>query len=125
MKKYFASLIIAILLSLTISAMAADQVNVVGYTPTAYSRLTVTTLAASQLSSSYVDTAGAVFITVETNNIRYRIDGGTPSFNFGHLVNVSAFQNIWLNDPASIKAFRVIAIGGNAILHITYYKRNL
>ena len=103
---------------------SAEQVNVIGYTPVAYSRLVVTTSSVSQLSTDQIATAGAVFITVEDNNIRYRIDGGTPSFNYGHLVVASAYQNIWLNDPASIKRFSAIAIGGNAILQITYYKRN-
>jgi len=86
--------------------------------------MVVTTTTVSYLSSSQIATAGAVFITVEGNNIRYRIDGGTPSFNYGHLVVASAYQNIWLNDPASIKSFSAIAIGGNATLQITYYRRN-
>lgn len=123
MKKVLISLIISVLL-IPLPALSADQVNVIGYTPVAHSRITVTTTAVSQLSTAQVDTAGAVFITIENNNIRYRIDGGTPSFNYGHLVVAASYQNIWLNDPASIKAFRAIAIGGNAILQITYYKRN-
>ena len=121
-KLLFLLVVSIVLIPLLVSS--AEQVNVIGYTPVAYSRLVVTTSSVSQLSTDQIATAGAVFITVEDNNIRYRIDGGTPSFNYGHLVVVSAFQNIWLNDPASIKAFSAIAIGGNAVLQITYYKRN-
>ncbi len=124
MKKCLSLLIICLLLSLTTLAISADQVNVLGYTPTEYAKMTVTTAAVSQLSTSLVSTAGAVFITVEDNNVRYKIAGGNPSSSLGHLVVAASYQNIWLNDPASIKAFRVIAIGGNAILHVTYYKRN-
>jgi hypothetical protein len=122
--KRFLVMIVGLLLILSVPAMSAEQVNVLGYTPSAYSRLPVTTAGVVRLSSIERETAGAVFITVETNNVRYRIDGGNPTLNFGHLVVAAAYQSIWLNDPASIKEFRVIAIGGNAILHITYYKRN-
>jgi len=121
-KLLFLLVVSIVLIPLLVSS--AEQVNVIGYTPVACSRLVVTTSSVSQLSTDQIATAGAVFITVEGNNIRYRIDGGTPSFNYGHLVVASAYQNIWLNDPASIKSFRAIAIGGNAILQITYYKRN-
>lgn len=123
MKRYLL-VIVGLLLILAVPAMSAEQVNVLGYTPSAYSRLTVTNAGVVRLSSTERETAGAVFITIETNNIRYRIDGGNPSLNFGHLVVAASYQNIWLNDPASIKEFRMIAIGGNAIVHVTYYKRN-
>lgn len=121
-KLLFLLVVSIVLIPLLVSS--AEQVNVIGYTPVAYSRLVVTTSSVSQLSTDQIATAGAVFITVEDNNIRYRIDGGIPGLNYGHLVVASAYQNIWLNDPASIKRFRAIAIGGNAILQITYYKRN-
>lgn len=124
MRKVFLSLLAVFILLIPLLVSSAEQVNVIGYTPVAYGRTTITTASVSQLSTTYVDTAGAVFITIEGNNVRYRIDGGDPSLNFGHLVIAGAYQNIWLNDPASIKAFRVIAIGGNAIMHVTYYRRN-
>jgi hypothetical protein len=118
--------ILPILVFLLISStlFAASQVDVIGYTPFAFERATVTTATVSQLNATYKAAAGAVFITVETNNIRYQIDGTNPDVNTGHLVVPAAYQNIWFNDPASIKAFRAIAIGGNATLQITYYRRN-
>lgn len=109
---------------MTTFSFAADQVNVVGYTPFAREKLTVTTTAVSQLYADYTAIAGAVFITVETNTIRYWIDGGIPNATTGHPVVPAAYQNLWFNDPMSIKEFRAIAVGGNATLNITYYRRN-
>lgn len=117
-------IIIAFLLLLPILTIAADQVNVIGYTPFAYEKITVTTATVSRLDSTYRESAGAVFITVETNNIRYRIEGGDPDSNDGHLVVASAYQNIWLNDPMSIRNFRALAITNSATLIVTYYRNN-
>ncbi len=117
-------LIIAFLLFSPFTTNAADQVNVVGYTPFAYEKITVATDTVSRLSSTYRETAGAVFITVETNNIRYRIEGGNPDSDDGHLVTASAYQSLWFNDPMSIKNFRAIAISDSATLIVTYYRKN-
>lgn len=105
-------------------SLAAEAVNVIGYTPFAYEKITVTTLAVSRLDATYRATAGAVFITVESNDIRYRIEGGNPDTNDGHLVDSASYQNLWFNDPMSIREFRAIAIGGNSTLIVTYYRRN-
>lgn len=124
MKKFFSSLLIGIILTLTTFAQAADQVNVIGYTPFAYEKTTVLSTAASGLNTTYSTTAGAVFITVETKNIRYKISGTDPTSTDGHLVEITAYQNLWFNDPASIRQFKAIGIGGNSTLHTTYYRRN-
>jgi len=116
--------IVGIMLLIASLAIAADQVNVIGYTPFAYGKITVLSTAAVGLNTTYAATAGAVFITVETNNIRYKISGGLPTSTDGHLVVTTAYQNIWLNDPASIKKFKAIGISGSATLHVTYYRRN-
>ena len=100
-----------------------NDVNIIGKTPFAYERLTVTTAAVVMLNATHKATAGAVFITVEGNNIRYRIEGGNPTILEGHLVVATSYQNIWLTDPASIRNFRMIGIGGNAIIRITYYRK--
>lgn len=117
------TIILLICLISTIS-FAATPVNVVGYTPFAYENITVTAASVSRLNAVYRATAGAVFITIETNNIRYRIEGGNPTAAEGHLVVPAAYQNLWLNDPMSIREFRAIATGGNATLIVTYYRKN-
>lgn len=122
--KKLSFLLVGILLFLSSLATAADQVNVIGYTPFAYERIAVTNAAVSRLNAINRENAGAVFITVETNNVRYRIEGGNPTAAEGHLVVPTAYQNLWFNDPHSIRNFRVIAVAGNATLIVTYYRRN-
>lgn len=101
-----------------------ENVIVLDRTPYAYERLTVTNAVVQQLNAVYRASSGAIFITVETNNIRYRVDGGNPSAINGHLVVAATYQNLWLTDSKSIRDFRMIGIGGNAIVSVTYYRRN-
>jgi len=121
MKKKILMIVLSILF-IAPFCYAYDEVNILGKTPFAYERTTVTTAAVLQLDATYRATAGAVFITIENNNIRYRIDGGDPSIINGHLVVSALYQNIWLFDPSSIRNFRMIGIGGNSIVLITYYR---
>lgn len=65
--------------------------------------------------------AKAVFITVEDNNIRYWISGADPTALFGHLLVAASFQNLYLEGRTSLENLRMIGIGGNAEIHITYY----
>lgn len=89
-------------------------------TPFNYEKLSVLTTAVSSLSSSISSNALGCFITIETNNIRYRIDGGDPSSTEGHLV--IAEQNIWFANSAAVRNFKAIAIGGDATLVVTFYR---
>ena len=120
-KKLLIPLTILITLALAIGAFCYDEALILGRTPEAYGKIWVTPATVKQLSSIYRNTAGAVFITVELNNIRYRIDGGNPDANDGH--PVVAGQNIWLTDARSILNFRMIAVGGGARVIVTYYRR--
>jgi hypothetical protein len=89
-------------------------------TPFAYEKLSVATDAVSALNTDYTATAIGCFITIETNNIRYRIDGGNPDADDGHLVY--AAQNMWFENSAAVRNFRAIASGGAATLIVTYYR---
>ncbi len=97
-----------------------ETIRITEPTPSGYERIAVTTLDVSTLDATLVDGARAVFITVETNNIRYRIDSGNPDADDGHLVY--ATQNIWFENPAAIRQFRAIGSGGDATLIVTYYR---
>ena len=114
--------ILAILLILTTSAFAVENVKVVDRTPNGYEKLSVTTGAVVQITEALRLAARAVFITVETNNIRFRIDGGDPAITTGHLVVAASYQNIWLNNKAAIRNLRMIGIGGTATVHVTTYQ---
>jgi len=115
-------LISLILATVTISVSSAQEIQVLDRTPFAYQRLGVTTAAVRQLDSTYRNQATAIFVTVETNNIRYRIDGGDPSITEGHLVVAGLYQNIYIVDPSSIRNLRMIGIGGTSIVTVTYYR---
>jgi hypothetical protein len=114
-------LAIVILYSLS---WAFNNVLVVDRTPFAYEKLTVTTGAVKRLNSTYREAAGAIFLTVETNSVRYKIDGGNPSSTDGHLISSGAFQNLYLHDIFAIKNLRLIALDGNSTAHVTYYRTN-
>lgn len=102
---------------------AYDEVRLIDQVPAEYEKLTVTTGAVSRLNETFRNAAGAVFITVEGNNIRYRIDGGDPDATNGHLVVAGVYQNLWLFANGSIRALRMISIGGDATVIVTYYRK--
>lgn len=119
-------LILLILLTTLITysqSFAYDEVKVLDKVPMGYEKLTITTGAVSMLDETLRNNAGAIFITVEDNNIRYRIDGGDPDANDGHLIVSGVYQNLWLFAQASVRSLRMIAIGGNAVVIVTYYRK--
>lgn len=122
LRKSLALLILLILIPA--SVLSYDEALIVGRTPFAYQRFTATVAHSFRPAAAYRNQAGALFLTVENNNIRYRIDGGQPDINDGHLLVADAYQNLWLTDPDSIRNLRVIAIGGNAEVIITFYRSN-
>lgn len=101
----------------------ATRVKVLDWTPFAYENITVAIDSVSMLTEDYLDNAGAVFLTIEDNNISYRIDGGNPTSVLGHYLISSANQNLWLNNLFAIKNLRMIAISGNSLIKVTYYRR--
>lgn len=124
MRKYLNVLMLSILILLLSTATLAAPPPLAGYTPFAYERITVTNAAIVRLNAVNRELSGAVFITIETNNIRYRIDSGDPSAAVnGHLVVAASYQNLWFVDSYSIREFRAIATGANAFLIVTYYRR--
>ncbi len=88
-------------------------------TPQDYDRLTVTTGTVVRLTEAKHILAKAVFVTIEDNSIKYRIDSGDPSAVDGHAV--IATGNMYFVDPKSIKELRMIGISGTAIVIVTYY----
>ena len=117
-------LIITALDLFTTNAWCFINVLIIDRTPFAYEKITVTNSEISMLDTTYRNSAGAIFLTVEDNPLRYRIDGGNATFSDGHLLSDSALQNLWLHDRYAIRNLRMIAIDGNASVHVTYYRVN-
>lgn len=101
----------------------AIRVKVLDWTPYDYENITITTSNVFQLTETLRNAAGAIFLTVQDNAISYRIDGGNPTAVLGHHILSSANQSLWLNNISAIKNLRMIAVGGNALGKITYYRR--
>jgi len=89
-------------------------------TPFYYEKAIITSSEVSRLNQSYREDSNAIFITVEDESIRYRIEGGDPDSDDGHLV--LAGNNIYIADQKSIRNLRMISIGGDATVIITYYR---
>jgi len=121
MKKLLFLVLTAVVLASS-SAWGFMDVVITDNTPFAYEKITVTTSSVSMLDKTYRDSARAIFLTVEDNSIRYRIDGGNATSSDGHLLSSSALQNLWLHDGWAIKNLRMIGIDGNATAIVTYYR---
>lgn len=87
-------------------------------TPMAHERLTVTSGLIVQPSVTN-RIYKALFMTVEDNNLRYRIDGGDPTAVLGHLL--IPYQNLYVIDEKSVRNLRLLATGADANVVITYY----
>lgn len=116
-------LILATLMVFTLVSIAwsLTYVVVVDRTSSNYKKMIITTSAVSSLNATLAANSEAVFLTVETNPIRYKIEGGNPTSTDGHLVSSAVYQNLWLHDKHSIRNLKMIAIGGNSTVHVTYY----
>lgn len=97
-------------------------VQLLDRTPFAYEKIAVTTIAVARLDETNREAASAIFLTVETNDIRYKIEGGDPDINDGHLLSAAGFQNLYIVDKHAVRNLRMIAIGDTATIIVTYYK---
>ena len=104
--------------------MAQSPISVIaGIVPTfAYESITVDSEVRS-LSSVYTDDDGNIavkaIITIETAQIRWRIDGGSPTSSEGHLSNPTDI--ILLHNSSDIKNFKATRVSAtNATIRISY-----
>ena len=104
--------------------MAQSPVNITaGIIPTfAYESIAVDNTVKS-LSSIYTDDDGNIamkaVITIETAQIRWRMDGENPSSSDGHLSNPT--DTILLNNSSDIKNFRATRVGStSATIRVSY-----
>ena len=96
---------------------------ILGFVPYAYESITVADAAISLTSATY-DQVGyniQAFITLETAQVRWRIDGTDPTSSEGHLLEIG--QNLSLNDSQAVKNFRAIRTGSSSgVIKVTYLK---
>ena len=83
-----------------------------------YESVTVADSAIGLTSGTYGSNTKA-FMTLETAQIRIRIDGTNPAAGEGHLIEVGDI--IKLNSAADIATFKAIRTGGTSgVLKVTY-----
>jgi hypothetical protein len=91
-----------------------------------YEAITVSNTAIGFTSTQIKPTSGdfsgkvcqEVFCTLETDSIRFTLDGTTPTNLIGHLLN--AGQTLTIKNPADIAGFRAIRVTGDASLKVTF-----
>jgi len=96
-------------------------------TPISYEAITVSSTAVGFSEGEKNPTTGLgkgqqvkeIFATVETDQIRYTVDGTTPTDAVGHLV--SAGQSISIKNVNAIQNFEMIRVTTDASVKITYF----
>ena len=80
------------------------------------------TLATYKTTSTNAKTfAKRAFCTLESGQIRWRIDGSDPTSTVGHLLEIG--QSLEIEETGNIDNFRAIATGGtNGALKVTYLR---
>lgn len=85
-----------------------------------FESVTVANSAVSLSVSQISGPVSSVSCTLETAQIRYRMDGDSPTASEGHLMNVGG--QITLTDYESIARFKAIRTGGTSgVLKCTYF----
>lgn len=90
-----------------------------------YESITVTTSAVKGLTAAVLSPSGgarpkSVFITIETDSIRFRVDGSDPTATEGHQVSEDV-TGLTLTGEENLRHFRAIGSGSaSATLRVTY-----
>ena len=106
----------------------AARVTTNGGRPTfEFEKLTVSSTAKALTATKYVkrstsdipnQVAHFAVISVETDQIRYRLDGTDPDSSTGHLL--SAGDVLVLDNPDDIRNFRAIRVTTDATIQVSY-----
>jgi len=99
--------------------MVHNVTPIIGLTPFDYESITVADSAIGLTAAKYLDAEHAE-MTLETAQIRFRLDGTDPTSSEGHLVEVG--DVITLNSAAQISDFSAIRTGSTSgVLKVTYF----
>lgn len=94
--------------------------------PMDFETITVSTAAIGFTSTKIVNSttglsASYAFFTLETADIRYRVDGVDPTAAIGHAAAASSAN--YVCGMAAVKAFRAIRSGGSdSTMRVTYFR---
>lgn len=87
-----------------------------------FETLTISSSAVSLTEATYDPTPGPgaayTLMSVEADQIRFRLDGTAPTATVGHLVNVG--DTIELHGNDNIRNFRAIRVTADATLTVSY-----
>lgn len=98
-----------------------------GYPAYAFESITVSSTAVGFTPTTYTVAEGATgqrrtpawaLVTVESQSIRYRTDGGNPTASVGHLL--TAGDALVLDHPRDVQMFRAIRVSSDATIQVTY-----
>jgi hypothetical protein len=105
--------------TLTVEGGAA-LVSVSGNVASEYEALTIDSTAGGvALTAAKYGTCTKAFITVETAQIRFTVDGTAPTTTAGHILN--AGDNLDIDSNEDIAAFRAIRTGSTSgVIQCTY-----
>ncbi len=71
-------------------------------------------------SATYGNQVCGAFITVETDQVRFRTDGTAPDSTTGHLLNIG--DVLILSSPNDVTKVKFIKVTNNATLQVSYYR---
>lgn len=125
MKKLFFLIFFVAVLGLPFVASAQECIvgNVKGIDPLDHEELTISNSALGFTAGTIQQAAGnaaVAVVTVETDQIRYWVDGSTPTISSGHLAEAgTSFTVCGLN---SIKNFLAIRVTLDAAIKASFFK---
>jgi len=82
-----------------------------------FQQVTVGGTAVGLVSNNGVTCGFRALITCETNQVRFRYDGGAPTSSAGHLLNVGDI--LVIEGRYNVANFQAIATGANGTLMVT------
>lgn len=106
--------------------LEAQQCQGIGVvTPFAYEAVTVSSTSIGFTAGTYNNgqyVAVLAIATLETDSIRFRVDGGVPTSSVGQLVTQASNVSLTICGNASVAFFRAIRTSTDASLKVVYYR---
>lgn len=95
------------------------KVFVFDLNPSAYEAITVSTVAIGFTAALIRGSVVGAFVTLETGQVRFRMDGVDPSSTTGHLLEIG--QSLTLKSRAAVEKIKFIKTGDiSGALKVTY-----